>query len=116
MTGAPVLVDYGSKFGSGTAVHHMTLYRAASGALVFGAGTVQWSWGLDSNHDSKFGGANEAADVRMQQATANLFADMGAQGATLQSGLTRPSCSTDASGADLSDHVDRRGDRPRHCG
>ena len=23
----------------------------ASGALVFGAGTVQWSWGLDSNHD-----------------------------------------------------------------
>ena len=23
----------------------------ASGALVFGAGTVQWSWGLDGNHD-----------------------------------------------------------------
>ena len=23
----------------------------ASGALVFGAGTVQWSWGLDSHHD-----------------------------------------------------------------
>ncbi len=95
VTGAPVLVDYGSRFGSGTAVHRMTLYRAASGALVFGAGTVQWPWGLDSNHDSKFGGANEAADVRMQQATANLFGDMGAQGATLQSGLTRPSCSTD---------------------
>ena len=29
----------------------LTLYRHASGALVFGAGTVQWSWGLDSNHD-----------------------------------------------------------------
>jgi hypothetical protein len=30
---------------NGTATHHLTLYRAASGALVFGAGTVQWSWG-----------------------------------------------------------------------
>ena len=27
------------------------MYRHASGALVFGAGTIQWSWGLDSNHD-----------------------------------------------------------------
>ena len=35
----------------GTANHALTLYRHASGALVFGAGTVQWSWGLDSNHD-----------------------------------------------------------------
>ena len=26
-------------------------YRAASGALVFGAGTIQWSWGLDDHHD-----------------------------------------------------------------
>ena len=33
------------------ATHSLTLYRAASGALVFGAGTVQWSWGLDANHD-----------------------------------------------------------------
>ncbi len=97
VTGAPVVVpeSYGSRFGSGTAVHSMTLYRAPSGALVFGAGTVQWTWGLDAEHDSKFGGANPAADIRMQQATANVLADMGAQGATLQSGLTRPSCSSD---------------------
>ena len=27
--------------------HSLSLYRAPSGALVFGAGTVQWSWGLD---------------------------------------------------------------------
>ena len=32
----------------------------------------------------------------MQQATANLFADMGAQAATPQSNLVRPSCSSDA--------------------
>ncbi len=51
VTGAPVLQDYGSTYGSATANHNMTMYRAASGARVFGAGTVQWSWGLDANHD-----------------------------------------------------------------
>jgi hypothetical protein len=25
----------------------MTLYQASSGAWVFAAGTMQWSWGLD---------------------------------------------------------------------
>ena len=45
------LLDYGSNYGPGTATHHLTLYRAPSGALVFGAGTIQWSWGLDGNHD-----------------------------------------------------------------
>ena len=38
-------------YAAATATHSMTLYRHASGALVFGAGTVQWSWGLDGNHD-----------------------------------------------------------------
>ena len=28
LTGAPVLTDFGSTFGSGTATHHLTLYRA----------------------------------------------------------------------------------------
>ena len=70
----------------------MTLYKASSGALVFGAGTVQWAWGLDSNHDR----GSAAADVRMQQATVNLLADMGAQPATLRSGLVGAAASTDA--------------------
>ena len=30
--------------------HKLSLYRHSSGALVFGAGTVQWSWGLDGQH------------------------------------------------------------------
>ena len=30
-----------------TATHNLTMYRAPSGARVFGAGTVQWAWGLD---------------------------------------------------------------------
>ena len=35
----------------GTVTHHLTTYRASSGALVFSAGTIQWAWGLDDNHD-----------------------------------------------------------------
>jgi len=88
---APVLLDFGSTFGSGTATHHLTLYRHNSGALVFGSGTVQWSWGLDSNHDN----GSAAADVRMRQATVNLFADMGVQPAALQSGLVPATASAD---------------------
>jgi Domain of unknown function (DUF4082)/Bacterial Ig-like domain/Bacterial Ig domain len=77
------LLDYGSNYAPGTATHHLTLYRAPSGALVFGAGTVQWSWGLDGEHDR--GGSS--ADPRMQQATTNLFADMGVRPTTLQNDL-----------------------------
>jgi large repetitive protein len=89
--GVQLLLDYGSTYGSGTATHRLTLYRHSSGALVFGAGTVQWSWGLDSNHDR----GSTAPDVRMQQATVNLLADMGVQPGTLQSGLVAATASTD---------------------
>jgi hypothetical protein len=93
---APVLVDYGSTFGSGTATHHLTLYRADSGALVFGSGTIQWPWGLDPNYDDVFGRGGDPADPRMQQATVNLLADMNVQPETLQSGLVAATASTDA--------------------
>jgi hypothetical protein len=56
-----ILLDYGSTYGSGSATHRLTLYRHSSGALVFGAGTVQWSWGLDSDHDR----GSTAPDGRM---------------------------------------------------
>jgi methionine-rich copper-binding protein CopC len=75
----------------GTSTHKITLYRAPSGALVFGAGTVQWSWGLDGQHED---GASTPS-LAMQQATVNLFADMGVQPATLQSGLVQQAMSTD---------------------
>ena len=61
------------------------MYRAPSGALVFSAGTVQWTWGLDAEHDGAY--AAEPADPRMQQAQVNLLADMGAQPTTLMAGL-----------------------------
>jgi hypothetical protein len=90
-----LLLDYGAIYGAGVATHHLTLYRAPSGALVFGAGTVNWSWSLNSNHDNPFGFANPAPDPNVQQATVNLFADMGVQPATLQSGLVPASASSD---------------------
>jgi hypothetical protein len=80
-----------SNYGPGTATHHLTLHRRPGGGLVFAAGSVQWSWGLDDEHDR----GNPAPDVRMQQATVNLLADMGAQPVTLQPGLVAASASTD---------------------
>ncbi len=87
-----LLQDYGSTYASGPATHHLTFYRHPSGALVFGAGTVRWDWGLDDQHDDLPG---TPTDARMQQATVNLLADMHAQPATLQDGLVLASASTD---------------------
>jgi hypothetical protein len=79
-----VLTDNGSTYNSlGTASHSLTLYRAPSGALVFGAGTVQWAWGLDDLHDRD----TTPVSRPMQQATLNLFADMHVQPATRQNDL-----------------------------
>ncbi len=83
------LQDFGSVTDGGTATHHLTLYRAESGALVFSAGTPEWSWGLDSHHTNiegnpyhdptaRIGVDPRAPDRRVEQATANLLADMGA--------------------------------------
>jgi Bacterial Ig domain len=77
---------------TGPPTHHMVLYRAPSGALVFNTATIQWSWGLDANHD----GPATSTDNRMRQATVNVFADMGAQPATLQPGLVAATKSTDS--------------------
>jgi methionine-rich copper-binding protein CopC len=85
------LQDFGSVVAPDVATHTLTLYRASSGALVFGAGTVQWSYGLDGTHD----GPQTTPDPAMRQATVNLFADMGVQPATLQPGLLRATASTD---------------------
>ena len=67
-----------------------------SGALVFGAGTVFWSWGLSNQHDnspSPF--SSDTADPNVQQATVNLLADMGVQPQTLQASLVLATQSTD---------------------
>jgi large repetitive protein len=86
-----VVQDYGSIYAPGLATHHLVFHKRANGALVFGAGTIQWAWGLDSDHDR----GSAAPSVDMQQATVNLFADMGVQPASLQAELLPASASAD---------------------
>ncbi|WP_185972606.1 DUF4082 domain-containing protein, partial [Georgenia yuyongxinii] len=88
------LQDFGNVVAEGETTHHTTLYRAPSGALVFSSGSIQWSWGLDQEHD----GDGAPSDPRMQQATVNLFADMGVQPVTLQADLGAATPSADATG------------------
>jgi len=49
-------------------------YRAPSGAYVFSAGTNQWAYGLDT-------------DPPLNQATYNIFSEMGVQPATPEAGV-----------------------------
>ena len=92
LTVPSLLLDYGETVGTGPATHNLTLYRhPTSKALVFGAGTVFWSWGLSAQHD----GPNTAADPDIQQATVNFLADAGVQPATLQPPLVAAAKSTD---------------------
>lgn len=91
--GPYVLQNYGDVYGTGTKTHALTMYRAASGALVFGAGTVQWAWGVDDDH--VFDTGTPTSDVRIKQATVNFLADMGVQPTTLQAGLVATTASTD---------------------
>ncbi|GAA4957271.1 hypothetical protein GCM10023205_19460 [Yinghuangia aomiensis] len=86
-----MLQDYGSSYADGSATHHLVMYRAPSGALVFGAGTIQYAWGLDNTRTTGTG----SVDTAVQQATLNLFADMGVQPGTLMTGMTAPTASTD---------------------
>jgi hypothetical protein len=94
------LIDNGSSTAPGVATHALTLYRTNTidpqgnprSALVFGAGTVQWSWGLDGSHDR----GPSIPDVRMQQATVNLFVDMGVEPGSIQPGLVVTTAATDS--------------------
>src|SRR5437868_4869362 len=52
--------------GSGSSDSNSSLYTAASGARVFGAGTIQWSWGLD-NCSANY------ANAGIKQTTANIL-------------------------------------------
>ncbi|WP_066285868.1 N,N-dimethylformamidase beta subunit family domain-containing protein [Arthrobacter sp. B6] len=88
-TAPEVFTDYGSQIAPATVTHNLTSYRAPSGALVFGAGTIQWAYGLDGYVTGK------DPDRNMQQATVNLLADMDAQPVTLMPGLTVATKSTD---------------------
>ncbi|QQQ79931.1 DUF4082 domain-containing protein [Saccharothrix sp. 6-C] len=93
LDGAYLLKNHGDLYGSGTATHSVTYYRHPGGSLVFGAGTVQWAWGVDDEH--AYLTNTPTSDVRLQQATVNFLADMGVQPATLQPALSAATASTD---------------------
>ena len=109
--GVVYLQDEGSVFDSGTATHSLVLHRRrpVDGAWVFGAGTCQWAFGLDANHDSpasvpphlanpystRVGTDLAAPDLAMQQSTINLLGLMGAQPATLMASLVPGEACTD---------------------
>ncbi|HKS70312.1 MAG TPA: choice-of-anchor D domain-containing protein, partial [Ktedonobacterales bacterium] len=51
-----------------------TLYTAASGAMVFAAGTIQWSWGVDNGFNDGFCDCNLGyANTDSQIITANVL-------------------------------------------
>ena len=73
------ILDYGHTEGPGIATHSLTLYRdPVKGAIVFGAGTVMWAWGLDPDHDPDPRDPTPTpTDPNVKQAMVNLLADMG---------------------------------------
>jgi hypothetical protein len=109
LDGVSYPTDWGTVYDYGTATHNLTLYRADSGALVFGAGCVQYAWALDNFHDNPTAvGASRANPYSsrvvtdtygpvkaLQQATVNLLADMGVQPGNLQADLVPATPSTD---------------------
>lgn len=93
----PGTMAAGSLFGGGaSANHHLVMYRHPSGSLVFNAGTVQWSWGLDDGgHLINSSWYHGTLDPTITQATVNLFADMGVQPATPADGVCLATASAD---------------------
>jgi fibronectin type 3 domain-containing protein len=74
--------NYGNSYTVGPAVSNVVKYTAPSGALVFATGTNHWDRGLAYNAD----GVGEP-DLRIQQITANVFADMNVLPQTPSAGL-----------------------------
>lgn len=86
----PLLLDAGDQYGSGYATHRLVVQPSSSnnGGITFGTGTVNWAFGVDNANTYQIGSDN--VDIVLQQATINMFKDMGCNAATLMAGLTAP--------------------------
>lgn len=71
--------------GTNTNVSNAVRYTAASGAKVFSTGSIQWSWGLDSELTP-----SPRQSPLAQKITANVLADFGAQPQTPQTFAAAP--------------------------
>ncbi len=59
------------------ATANATVYTAGSGATVFAAGTIQWSWGLDDWGSPEYQGYHTLPDPRVGVMTANVLDRLG---------------------------------------
>lgn len=71
--------DAGTAFGEGEAIASASAYRAASGALVFAAGSNLLTWGLDALGLRVYSGGQPQGepDPRVRQLVTNVLVDMG---------------------------------------
>ena len=92
--------------GSGNLNWGVVLQRYSGGGVSVSFNTCTWAWGLDNDHETASGGSTTLANTQMQQATLNLFADLGALPTTLMAGLTMPTPVT------LDDYADPAVDVP----
>lgn len=88
------LLDFGSNYGAGSVTHTLTLFKHASGSLVFSTGTILWGWALDATHDDP-DARGVTVDPRLQQATVNILADMSVQPASPDKSLVLSPASQD---------------------
>lgn len=101
-----VIQDWGATFDTGRATHSLVLHFRSSGAIVFGAGCVQFAWALDDLHDANDPNRANKYSVRIsrdprgpepiiQQLAINILADQGLSFPTLPMHLVQPTPSTD---------------------
>jgi hypothetical protein len=83
---SPVQADLRAEVASGASlppnepmppVANATLYTAPSGATVFSAGTMQWSWALDGWGSFRFKGTVTPVDERVKRITKNILDRLG---------------------------------------
>jgi hypothetical protein len=71
-----ILAQSPYRFDGQAHIAHMASYRHSSGAIVFAAGTIQWSWGLDDFNAPEL--RRSSLNPRAQQITKNVLARFGA--------------------------------------
>lgn len=86
--GGLLLDDAGDVYTNGSATHRLVVKPGGNGSLVFGTGSMNWSFGCDNANTYQIGADNTSGAI--QQATINMLTDMGSPPATPMSGLTQP--------------------------
>ena len=83
---SPVTADLRAEMGPGATfpprepsppVANATMYQASSGAIVFSAGTMQWSWALDGWGGFTYRGVATPVDERVKRITRNVLDRLG---------------------------------------